>query len=258
MRFKGKVVLVTGGASGIGRATCLLFASEGASVGIIDINQAGSLEQEIKDRGGKAIFVTGSISSVSDVEAIVSLTQSTFGRLDYLFNNAGVELISPLLETTEEDWDKVLETNLKGTFLMSKQVIKHMIKQGSGVIVNNASDAGMRGTKLNAAYSTSKAGVIHLTKSMALDYAKYGIRTNCICPGCIATPLCKRFNAEIGARHGKAGEEVLSEFVQASIPMLRVGTPEEVAQVVLFLCSSAAQYINGAIIPVDGGLTCAI
>jgi NAD(P)-dependent dehydrogenase (short-subunit alcohol dehydrogenase family) len=130
-----------------------------------------------------------------------------------------------------------------------------MLEAGRGVITNNASDAGLRGIKLNAAYSTSKAGIIHLTRSLALDYTGKGIRSNCICPGCIRTPLCERFNAEVGARKGKSGEEVLQEFVQENIPMARVGTPEEVAAVVLFLSSPAASYISGAIIPVDGGLT---
>jgi meso-butanediol dehydrogenase/(S,S)-butanediol dehydrogenase/diacetyl reductase len=124
-----------------------------------------------------------------------------------------------------------------------------------GVIINNASDAGLRGIKMNAAYSSSKAGIIHFTRSLALDYGKYNIRCNCICPGCIRTPLCERFNAEVGAKKGISGEQALKEFVDANIPMLRVGMPEEVAAVVAFLCSEDARYISGAIIPIDGGLT---
>jgi NAD(P)-dependent dehydrogenase (short-subunit alcohol dehydrogenase family) len=166
-----------------------------------------------------------------------------------------MEFVAPLLETTEEDWDAVVRTNLKGTYLMSQAAIAEMLRTGGGVIVNNASDAGLRGIRVNAAYSSSKAAIIHLTRSISLDYAGKGIRCNCICPGCIRTPLCERFNAEVGARHGKTGEEVLQEFVEANIPMQRVGTPEEVASVVLFLCSDEARYINGAIIPIDGGLT---
>src|SRR5581483_8545415 len=143
----------------------------------------------------------------------------------------------------------------RGTFYVTKCVVAHMVRTGGGVITNNASDAGYRGIHVNAAYSTSKAGVIHLTRSIALDYASKGVRCNCICPGCIRTPLCERFNAEVGAREGRSGEEVLKEFVQANIPMERVGTPEEVASVVTFLSSDEAAYITGAIIPIDGGLT---
>ncbi|HNN63732.1 MAG TPA: SDR family oxidoreductase, partial [Candidatus Obscuribacter sp.] len=184
-----------------------------------------------------------------------ALSKRAFGGIDYLFNNAGNEFIAPLMETEEADWDRVIDTNLKGTYLITRACLELMLEAGRGVITNNASDAGLRGIKLNAAYSTSKAGIIHLTRSLALDYTGKGIRSNCICPGCIRTPLCERFNAEVGARKGKSGEEVLQEFVQENIPMARVGTPEEVAAVVLFLSSPAASYISGAIIPVDGGLT---
>jgi meso-butanediol dehydrogenase/(S,S)-butanediol dehydrogenase/diacetyl reductase len=130
-----------------------------------------------------------------------------------------------------------------------------MLRTGGGVIVNNASDAGIRGIRLNAAYSTSKAAIVQLTRSIALDYADKNVRCNCICPGCIRTPLCERFNAEVGARQGKTGPQVLKEFVDANVPMLRVGEAEEVASVVLFLCSPEAAYITGAVLPIDGGLT---
>lgn len=172
-----------------------------------------------------------------------------------MFNNAGVEFISPLMETSESDWDRVMDVNMKGTYMMTKAALEVMVRKKFGVIINNASDAGLRGIKVNAAYSSSKAGIIHLTRSLSLDYAQFGIRTNCICPGCIRTPLCERFNAEVGARKGISGEQALQEFVEANIPMQRVGTPEEVASVVTFLCSEDARYINGAILPIDGGLT---
>jgi NAD(P)-dependent dehydrogenase (short-subunit alcohol dehydrogenase family) len=249
--------LISGAASGIGRATAIAFAQQGTAVGLIDIN-AEALEQtanEIKKAGGKVFWLAGTIASSVDVEEFVSQAAKKFGRIDFLFNNAGEEFISPLADTKEEDWDRVVDTNLKGTFLMSRAALKYMLPNKFGVIINNASDAGLRGIKLNAAYSSSKAAIIHLTRSMSLDYAAEGIRTNCICPGCIRTPLCERFNAEVGARKGITGEQALQDFVEDNIPMRRVGTAEEVAKVVLFLCSDDAAYINGAILPIDGGLT---
>lgn len=257
MRFSDRVCFVTGGASGIGRATAFAFAREGAAVAVLDIDGAGLTDTaaKITAEGGQCLAFTGSIKSQSDVDNAVESTVKKFGKIDFLFNNAGLELIAPLLETDLKQWDSVMETNVRGTFLVSKAVVAHMVRNGSGVVINNASDAGLRGIKVNAAYSTSKAAIIHLTRSIALDYASRGIRCNCICPGCIATPLCERFNAEVGARKGQAGEEVLNEFVKANIPMERVGTPEEVAATVMFLCSKEAAYITGAIIPIDGGLT---
>lgn len=257
MKFDGRVSLITGGGSGIGRATALQFAREGAAVVIVDIDadSAAAAAAEIGAFGRQAIAVQGDVGAASTAQRAVKTAMDKFGRLDFLFNNAGMEFIAPLLETEEEQWDAVQDTNMKGTYLMSRAAIRVMRGTGYGVIVNNASDAGLRGIKLNAAYSSSKAGIIHLTRSIALDYAAEGIRCNCICPGCIRTPLCERFNAEVGARKGKSGEEVLNDFVQANIPMKRVGTSDEVASVVLFLCSEEARYVNGAVIPVDGGLT---
>ena len=257
MRFSGKVALVTGGGSGIGRATSLSFAKDGASVCVIDIDSESNLQTVLKitQAGGQAIAIDGDIAEPTTATNAVGSAVKCFGRLDFLFNNAGVEFISPLMETSVADWDRVMDVNMKGTYMMTKAALEVMVPQKFGVITNNASDAGLRGIKVNAAYSSSKAGIIHLTRSLSLDYAQYGIRTNCICPGCIRTPLCERFNAEVGARKGIAGEQALQEFVEANIPMQRVGTPEEVASVVTFLCSEDASYINGSIIPIDGGLT---
>lgn len=257
MRFQDRVSLITGAGSGIGKATAEAFAREGACVVIMDIDghSARHTAQQIESSGQRAIWLAGDIGNSSDAAAAAHCALDAFGRLDFLFNNAGMEFVSPLLETTEEQWDAVMNTNMKGTYLMTRAALKIMVATGFGVIINNASDAGLRGIRVNAAYSSSKAGIIHLTRSIALDYASSGVRCNCICPGCIRTPLCERFNAEVGARKGRSGEEVLQEFVDANIPMKRVGTPEEVASVVTFLCSDDARYINGAIIPIDGGLT---
>lgn len=257
MRFAGKVIIITGAGSGIGLATAKRFAEEAAHVMAVDIDQPSleALAYEFKSAGRECATYLGDISRGDDVEAFVAATVEKFGRLDFLFNNAGVELIAPLDETGDRQWDHVMGTNLRGTFLVCRACIPHIKAAGGGVIINNASDAGLRGIRVNAAYSSSKAAIIHLTRSMALDYGAFNIRSNCICPGCIRTPLCERFNAEVGARHGRTGEDVLQEFVQANIPMLRVGLPEEVASVVSFLCSDDGRYISGAIIPVDGGLT---
>jgi NAD(P)-dependent dehydrogenase (short-subunit alcohol dehydrogenase family) len=260
VRFQGKAAFITGGGSGIGRATALAFAREGAAVTVFDINAdaAASVASEISADGGRVLPYGGDIADDQAVSAAVEKTIADFGRIDCLFNNAGTEQISPLLETSNDMWDAVLDTNLRGTFLVSRAVLAHMVRTGGGAIVNNASDAGIRGIRVNAAYSTSKAGIVQLTRSIALDYANQNVRANCICPGCIATPLCERFNADVGARHGKTGEAVLKEFVDANIPMLRVGQPEEVASVVLFLSSDEARYVTGAVLPIDGGLTAGI
>jgi len=244
VRFKGKTAYITGGGSGIGRATALAFAAEGAAVTIVDIDAEGAdgTANAIEKLGGKCLVIEGNISSSEVVDNSIKETIKKLGGLDFVFNNAGCEYVAPLLETTDAQWDEVIDTNLKGTFMVARQAAEHMVRTGFGVIINNASDAGLR-------------GIIHLTKSIALDYGYAGVRCNCICPGCIKTPLCERFNKEVGARKGKSGEEVLDAFVKANIPMLRVGMPEEVASVVLFLCSDDARYVSGATIPIDGGLT---
>jgi len=260
VRFDGKICFITGGASGIGRATAIAFARAGASVSVLDMDEKGVKQTAnlIEQAGGRCLSFAGSIAQPGDVQRAVDKTLDEFGAINFLFNNAGMEFVAPLLETDLADWDDVMNTNVRGTFIVTRMVVAHMVHDGGGVVINNASDAGLRGIHLNAAYSTSKAAVIHFTRSVALDYAKQGVRCNCICPGCIRTPLCERFNAEVGIRHGKSGEEVLTEFVTGNIPLQRVGTPEEVASTVLFLCSDEAAYITGAVIPIDGGLTAGI
>lgn len=226
----------------------------------VDVNGDAlkSLEKEIGPiPGGEAncLTIEGDIAAEETGAEIKLRTLEEFGTISYLFNNAGTEFVAPLLETSVAEWNRVIETNLRGTFLVTKACLEVMVNNRFGVVINNASDAGIRGLRMNAAYSTSKAGIVHLTRSIAMDYATLGVRSNCICPGCIKTPLCERFNEEVGSREGISGKEALNKFVMANIPMERVGLPEEVASVVLFLASDQASYITGAVIPIDGGLT---
>lgn len=258
-KFKDKVAVITGAASGIGRATALAFGREGANLLLVDIDEsglsevAGSLPPDCQFD-----LIVGDVGKEETATKVAKTANKIYKRINFLFNNAGLETIAPLHETTEEMWDAVMDTNLKGAYFMTKQCLAFMIDAGGGVIVNNASDAGWRGIKYSAAYSTSKAGLIHFSRSTALDYASKNIRCNAICPGCIKTPLCERFNESVGKRKGITGEQALKKFVDAHVPMMRVGQCEEVASVVLFLCSPEAGYITGAVIPIDGGLTAGI
>jgi len=250
-RYTGKVALVSGAGSGIGRAAALLFAAEGAAVGLLDIDPAGggkTLEM-INSRGGKAALLSGDVTSAADVSRVIEQIESKYDRIDVLFNNAGIELSRPLHQTSEQEWDRVLAVNLKGMFLLAKAVLPIMMGQKSGAIVNTSSISGMLGWPAYAAYSTSKGGVIQLTRQMAVDYAAYNIRVNCICPGTTLTPLIERlFELE-------EDPETAKQVIAARHPLGRFAQPEEIAQAVLFLASEEASFITGAVLPVDGGYT---
>jgi NAD(P)-dependent dehydrogenase (short-subunit alcohol dehydrogenase family) len=240
--FKGKVALVTGASSGIGRASALTFAREGARVVVadIDVNGGEQTVQAIKERGGDAIFVKTDVSKAAEVEALINKAVANYGRLDFAFNNAGIEYLGGgTAECTEKDWDSVINTNLKGVWLCMKYEIPQMVKGGGGAIVNTSSVLGLVNFPDNAPYTISKLGVIALTKCAALEYAEAGIRINAVCPGAIQTPLLERVSA--------TGRTL------ALGPMQRVGTPEEVAEAVIWLCSDAASFVTGHAMPVDGG-----
>jgi NAD(P)-dependent dehydrogenase (short-subunit alcohol dehydrogenase family) len=246
-RMKDKVALVTGASSGIGRATALTFAREGAKVVVADMNVIGGQEtvQLVKAAGGDAFFVETDVSQAASVEAMVSKTVETYGRLDYAHNNAGVEgVLSRTAEHTEEDWDPVIRINLKGVWLCMKYEIPQMLQQGAGAIVNTASGAGLIGVKRMSAYVASKHGVVGLTKTAALEYAKAGIRVNAVCPGVIQTPMVARVS---GNR-----PDVLDKMIAAE-PIGRSGQPEEIAEAVVWLCSDAASFVTGHAMAVDGG-----
>ena len=248
-KLAGKVALITGAGSGIGRATALLFSKEGASIVVDDIVPRGGQQTVgmIKKAGGQAVFVEADVSQSDGVQQMVGVTLDTYGHLDILFNNAGVmgEYVMTA-ETPEQVWDDIIATNLKGVFLGSKYAIPIMLSQGGGVIINTASTAGMIGLPGLPAYCASKAGVIQLTKTMALEYADKNIRINCICPGGIMTPMSAGFDSNNPP-----------PFRQSQA-MRRFGQPEEVAKVALYLASDDSSFVTGTSAVVDGGWTSGI
>ena len=246
-KLEGKVAIVTGAASGIGRASALLFAEEGARVVVADWDAAKGEEvaREVKGKGGEAKFVKVDVSRAEDVQMMVNAAVGSYGRLDVLFNNAGVEgEQAPTADCTLENFDRVIAINLRGVFLGMKYGIAAMLKTGGGSIINNASVAGLVGFTGIPAYSASKGGVIQLTKTAVLEYAKEHVRVNAICPGVIWTPMVERFTS--------AGEEV-RRALEAMEPVGRFGTAEEVARLALFLASEDSSFCTGAPFVVDGG-----
>jgi len=251
MRLLNKVAVITGGNSGIGRATAIRFALEGAKVviGARDIDAGKEVVDFIKKNGGKAVFVKTDVASEVSVKNLVDFAVKLFGRIDIMFNNAGVDLAKPVTETSEEELNSVLNVNLKGVFYGCKYAIPYMSKQGNGSIINTASTAGIVGLPNMAAYSASKGGVVLLTKEMAIDYAKKGIRVNCVCPGAIMTPMLKKFIDK-----SPNPEETIKNLGEMH-PIGRIGKPEEIANAVLFLASDESSFVTGHALIVDGGLT---
>jgi NAD(P)-dependent dehydrogenase (short-subunit alcohol dehydrogenase family) len=245
--MQDKVALVTGAGSGIGRTAALAFAREGAKVAVVDIAQEGGLVTValIEKAGGSAIFIGCDVAKKDDVEAMVKAVVGTYGRLDYAFNNAGIAPVLSTLECTEEAWDACNNINLRGLWLCLKHEIPEILKQG-GAIVNTASVAGLIGTPGHAPYTAAKHGVVGLTKVVALEYAKAGIRVNAVCPGVIRTPMLEAALS--------ANIDVVKTW-EALHPMGRIGEPEEVAEAVIWLCSDKASFITGQAIAIDGGLT---
>jgi len=248
-KFDGKVALVTGAGSGIGRASALAFAREGAKVIVADIVVSGGEEtvQMIKKAGGKATFVKTDVSKATEVEALINNAIETYGRLDYAHNNAGIEgELAPTADCTEENWDRIISVNLKGAWLCLKYEIPQMVKQGGGAIVNTASIAGLVGYQSLPAYTASKFGVNGLTKVAALEYAKANIRINSVCPGVINTAMVDRL---------LASHPELEPALLAGTPVGRMGKPEEIAEAAVWLCSDAASFLTGHNMAVDGGYT---
>jgi NAD(P)-dependent dehydrogenase (short-subunit alcohol dehydrogenase family) len=249
-RLKEKIALITGGSSGIGRAAAQLFSREGAKVVIADINVEGGEEtaRRITDEGGEAQFVKTDVSKSDEVEALIKKIIEMYSRLDCAYNNAGIvgDIVS-LVDHTEENWNHVLETNLKGTWLCMKYEIPQMLEQGSGSIVNTTATTGLYvGGKYRCAYSASKAGIISLSKVAALEYAEYGLRVNVICPSA-RTPLMEKWF--------ELNPEAEADFT-AQMPMGRIFAPEEIVEGALWLCSDASSFVTGHVLAAEGGFLC--
>jgi NAD(P)-dependent dehydrogenase (short-subunit alcohol dehydrogenase family) len=247
--LSGRSALVTGAASGIGRAIAELFADEGAALGLLDRDADGAraLGGALEQRGGRALVLPGDVARDEDCRRAVAAVGAAFGRLDVLVNAAGIIRRADVLGTTEEEWDRAMAVNLKAVFLLARAAIPLMAAAGGGAIVNIASNWGLVGGPRAAAYCASKGGVVLLTRAMALDHGAQGIRVNCVCPGDIDTPMLRDEARQLG----QAWEAFQAE--SASNPLRRVGAPEDVARAALFLASDAASFVTGAALVVDGG-----
>jgi len=246
MELDGKIAIVTGAGSGIGRAIAALFADEGARVVIGDL-KPGPTPEEIRSRGGKCSFVKTDVRLEADAKNLVDTTIKEHGQVDIVCNNAGVELIKKLVDTAVDDWDRILNTNLKSVYLVSKSALPYMIGRKQGVIVNMASQLGLVASEGWGAYCASKAGVIQLTKVLAVENAKYNIRVNCICPGAIDTPMVER-EVKLDAYPARARQTMIAKH-----PLQRLGRPEEIAQAALFLASNRSSFVTGTALVADGG-----
>lgn len=244
MRVKDKVVIITGGGSGIGKETGLLFAKEGAKVVVADVNEKAGLEtvDTIKNAGGEAIFAKLDVSNREQIKQVVKDTIAKYGRIDVLINNAGIIQDALVIKMTEDQWDKVININLKGPFNCIQAVAEQMIAQGSGVILNISSIVALYGNVGQTNYAATKAGLVGMTKTLAKELGKKGIRVNAIAPGFIYTPMT-----------ATVPEKIL-DMMKEKTPLKRLGTPEDIANTLLFLSSDEASFINGAVISVDGGL----
>ena len=253
MRLRGRAALITGAGSGIGRATAELFAGEGAAVAILDRDEeaADAAASAISTTGAEAHPVVGDVSSSDEIARAVDRAARLLGRIDIVYNNAGVGSTGSVADVTEEDWDRCFAVNVKGTYLTSQAAIPHLEAAGGGAIINQASVAALVGIQGFAAYCAAKGAVVSLTRAMAIDLAPIGIRVNALCPGTVYTPLMEPLMRERGGGSIERGLEITA----AKYPIGRLGTPMEIANAALFLASEDAAFVTGAIFTVDGGMT---
>jgi NAD(P)-dependent dehydrogenase (short-subunit alcohol dehydrogenase family) len=244
MKLEGKVAFVTGFGSGLGQAIAMLFAKQGAAVAGTSTTEAKGRDtvRMIESSGGKTLFRPGDVSDSKQMKALIDETVKRFGGLDIVVNSAGVRTNGSITEITEEQWDRTIDVNLKGVFVVSRLAIPEMIKRGGGVILNIGARSGIAGQAGRAAYCASKGGMITLTEAMAMDYAREKIRVNCICPGPTRTPMVDTSTPEKLARY------------KTRVPVGRIGEPEDIAQAALYLASDDASMVTAAILPVDGGM----
>lgn len=248
-KLSGKRALITGAASGIGRATALLFAREGAAVTVVDVDENGgqAVVQTILDEGGHAIFVRGDVTRAADCQRAVQETVDRLGGLDILFNNAGIIRRATVIDTTEEEWERVMAVNVKSIFLLGKYAIPAMAQSGGGAIVNTASGWGLVGGRNAVSYCASKGAVVNMTRAMALDHGAQNIRVNCVCPGDTDTPMLRSEAQQLG----ESEEAFLAEA--ADRPLQRIGRPADIARAVLYLVSEDSAFVTGTALVVDGG-----
>jgi len=249
MRVRGKVAIITGGAEGIGKETALLFGREGAKILIIDYDNEKGIQTEktLNERGIENLFIKADVRNSAEVQQIAEQALRRFGKIDILVNNAGAAGAVPVVELTEDNWDRIIDTNLKGVYLCCKYIIPKMIEGGGGVIVNMASVLGFIGRERASAYNAAKGGVVTLTKNMALDYVASNIRVNAVCPGFVDTDLVRRY-----VNNSDNPAKTYDELVQLH-PMGRLAKPEEIAYSVLFLASDESSFITGSCLIIDGG-----
>lgn len=250
MKLEGKSVLITGAASGIGMAASLLFAEEGAKLTLADLNESGDeTAKQARERGAEAVFLKADVSKAKDWEATVKLAVKNYGKIDVLYNNAGIGMYRSFLETSEEDWDRVISVDLKSVYLGCKYIIPEMLRQGGGVIINTASEIGISGARNYAAYCAAKGGVVQITRALALEFGDRNIRVNCLCPGVTQTPMLEQ---GINKAQDPAARR---RSLEQEVPLKRIGRPEEIAKGALFLASNDSSFMNGATLIIDGGAT---
>ncbi len=250
MSLEGKVALVTGAAKGIGKGCAQVLSKHGARIAVVDIDAVTGPQsaEEIEASGGRAAFLRADVSKAHDVQEMFTRLIELFGRLDVLINNAGYHISKNVEDTSEQEWDYILNTNLKSVFLCSKYAIPHL-RETRGAIINMSSMVGLVGQRNAGAYSATKGGIIAMTRGMALDFAKDGIRVNCICPGWVETPLVEDWFGQ------QTDPQAAKTYIYGRHPLGRIATPEEVGEAAVFLCSEQSSFVTGVALPLDGGVT---